>query len=129
METLLAFHLSKNQMEICKKITDSMHVAFRVVKEDEYKYFLKDIVVQKKTPFAKEIQNFKIQPSESLLFFCNIEDKKFDMLLVELRKQNINVSYKAVMTSINQNWNFYQLISEMRKEKMAYLLQNMPRKY
>lgn len=59
-------------------------------------------------------------PAESLLIFCNVEDKKLDKILAQLKKKSLKIDYKAVMTPTNAKWNILWIFFEMEREKKAY---------
>lgn len=59
-------------------------------------------------------------PKESLLVFCNVEDKKLDKILAQLKKKGLHIDYKAVMTPTNAKWNILRIFFEMEREKKAY---------
>lgn len=58
--------------------------------------------------------------SESLLLINGLSDKRLDKLLFELRRAEVAVDYKAVLTMSNSSWTLERLFSELRKEKAAY---------
>lgn len=58
-------------------------------------------------------------PKESLLLMCGLTSGEVDQVLSRLRSQKIRISYKAVLTPTNRNWNVYELYEEMEKEKKA----------
>lgn len=59
-------------------------------------------------------------PSESLLIMCNLSDKRVDKLLFELRRSDVKLDYKAILTPTNRKWTVSQLLLEMYREKAAY---------
>lgn len=58
--------------------------------------------------------------SESLLVMCHLSDKRMDKLLFELRRADVALSYKAVLTPTNAGWTLPRLMLEMQREKAAY---------
>lgn len=59
-------------------------------------------------------------PEESLMLLCDLTEKQLNRLLMELRKNGIQVDYKAVMTPTNRTWDVSHLYLEMAKEKAWY---------
>ena len=55
----------------------------------------------------------------SLLLFCGLREKRLDKLLFELRREEVAVDYKAVLTSANRTWTLRHLYLELQREKAA----------
>lgn len=60
-------------------------------------------------------------PEESLMLLCDLTEKQFNRLLMELRKYGIKTDYKAVLTPTNRTWDVCHLYLEMAKEKAMYM--------
>ena len=58
--------------------------------------------------------------AESLLVMCDLSDKRIDKLLFELRRSDVVLNYKAILTPTNRKWTVSQLLLEMHREKAAY---------
>lgn len=59
-------------------------------------------------------------PAESLIVFCDFTEKKMDKLLASLRRDQVVIDYKAVLTPTNRKWNVMRMYLEMQAEKAAY---------
>lgn len=53
------------------------------------------------------------------MVFCGVNEKHFDKILFELRRKQIPVDYKAVLTPSNRKWSVLMLMLELTKEKTA----------
>lgn len=59
-------------------------------------------------------------PRGSLMLMCGLSDQELDQVLIRLRKHKISVTYKAILTEMNQKWTVPELYKEMEKEKALY---------
>ena len=59
-------------------------------------------------------------PQEILMVFCGVNEKHFDKILFELRRKQIPVDYKAVLTPSNRKWSVLMLMLELTKEKNSF---------
>ena len=55
----------------------------------------------------------------SLLVLCGLRDKRLDKVLFELRRADIPVDYKAILTPSNQEWTVPELMKELQRERQA----------
>ena len=55
----------------------------------------------------------------SLLLLCGLREKRLDKLLFELRREEVAVDYKAVLTPTNSTWTLQHLYLELEREKAA----------
>lgn len=55
----------------------------------------------------------------SLLVLCGLRDKRLDKVLFELRRADIPIDYKAVLTPSNQEWTVPELMKELQRERQA----------
>ena len=118
MEKLLVFHLDDNHMKKLRQITGSLKIRVEEVPSCDYLKTL-EMIVNKTTspmiqPFCGNV------PSESLIVFCDFTEKKMDKLLLALRRDQVSIDYKAVLTPTNRKWNVMRLYLEMQAEKAAY---------
>ena len=60
-------------------------------------------------------------PAESLMVMCDVTEKQMNRLLMELRRREIRIDYKAVLTDTNCTWNVRQMYLEMARERAMYL--------
>lgn len=117
MEKVILFNVSGK--EEIKNLLAPMHL--QIIKADvlQYNDTLKNIAdgktdILKSNPFTGKA------PDDSLILFCGISSKKLDKILFKLRSNNINVTYKAILTPSNSNWTVRQLLLELAKEQAAY---------
>ena len=59
------------------------------------------------------------QTPPSLLILCGLRDKRLDKVLFELRRADIPVDYKAILTPSNQEWTVPELMKELQRERQA----------
>ena len=59
----------------------------------------------------------KEECDNSCMIFSAISGKKLDTVLAEMRKAEISVPYKAVITASNQSWSLKKLAAELVKER------------
>lgn len=118
MEKLLVFHLDDNNLKKLKQVTGALKIRVEEVPSSDYLKPLEMIANKTASPF---IQPFSEEvPSESLIVFCDFTEKKMDKLLAALRRDQIAIDYKAVLTPTNKKWNVMRMYLEMQAEKSAY---------
>lgn len=59
------------------------------------------------------------QIPSSLLVLCGLRDKRLDKVLFELRRADIPIDYKAILTPSNQEWTVPELMKELQRERQA----------
>lgn len=59
------------------------------------------------------------QTPPSCLVLCGLRDKRLDKALFELRRADIPIDYKAVLTPSNQEWTVPELMKELQRERQA----------
>lgn len=57
--------------------------------------------------------------AESLLLLCGLREKRLDKVLFELRREEVQVEYKAILTPTNRTWTLRRLYLELAREKGA----------
>lgn len=60
-----------------------------------------------------------VQTPSSLLVLCGLRDKRLDKALFELRRADIPIDYKAILTPSNQEWTVPELMKELQRERQA----------
>lgn len=60
-----------------------------------------------------------VQTPPSLLVLCGLRDKRLDKVLFELRRADIPIDYKAILTPSNQEWTVSELMKELQRERQA----------
>ena len=53
------------------------------------------------------------------LVLCGLRDKRLDKVLFELRRADIQIDYKAILTPSNQEWTVPELMKELQRERQA----------
>ena len=59
------------------------------------------------------------QTPPSCLVLCGLRDKRLDKVLFELRRADIPIEYKAILTPSNQEWTVPELMKELQRERQA----------
>ena len=59
------------------------------------------------------------QIPSSRLVLCGLRDKRLDKVLFELRRADVPVDYKAILTPSNQEWTVPELMKELQRERQA----------
>ena len=59
------------------------------------------------------------QTLPSCLVLCGLRDKRLDKVLFELRRADIPIDYKAILTPSNQEWTVPELMKELQRERQA----------
>lgn len=57
--------------------------------------------------------------AEPMLVMDGFTDKRLEILLREMKKNGVSVSYKAIVTETNLGWLFHQLYEELAAEHEA----------
>ena len=119
MERLLLFN--SPDTDKIKKIAAPMKIKVLTADPARYNETLRELAStdKKEKPSTDNVFTGKV-PAESLLLFCEVADKKIDKILFQLRKNNINIDFKAVLTPTNSSWNVLKLYLEMEREKIQY---------
>ena len=70
--------------------------------------------------FEEKADTVKASPSQSIpeevLILHQFSEQRLDALLLALRKANVRIALKAIVTEQNCSWTFYQLYEEIRQE-------------
>lgn len=116
MEKILLFQC-ENALEIRQ-----IAAAFQIkTVEVGTEFFRETLGILEKGEVKQPAEKFTGTPPEgSMMVFCNVTEKHFDRMLAELRKKQVEVSYKAVMTPTNKRWSVLRLYLELAREKSAY---------
>ncbi|MGN0350590.1 MAG: DUF3783 domain-containing protein [Roseburia sp.] len=117
MEKILLFQCE--QAEQMKQIAANVRVKTEVVEKE----FFRETIAALATGKTKEPgEIFEGTPPEgSMMVFCNVTEKHLDRILAELKKKEISLTYKAVMTPTNKTWSVLRLYLELERERKVYL--------
>ena len=55
--------------------------------------------------------------AESLMVMCDVTEKQMNRLLMEFRRREIRIDYKAVLTPTNRDWPVRRMYLEMARER------------
>lgn len=114
-ETVLSYNISGKRLEILEKaVSDSgmKHYVIPTDKAGETIGFLAGY-----TGFSSNGTN--ISTDEECIIFSGISSKRLDVILKNMRKAELDIPLKAVVTSHNQSMSLDRLLSELKKEHEA----------
>ena len=118
MEQIILFQVPEADAVRIKRFAGTLHIRTRMAEPEEYRQTLGCLAGITTHKSSERYEG--TPPKESLLLFCNVSEKHLDELLARIRKENILLDYKAVLTPSNQNWNVLRMYGEMEKEKRLY---------
>ena len=110
MEKILIYQVKEK--EAVKQLLAPMKIRLEEIKTTDLRQSIGDLAEGKK--------NVLTAPQESLMVFCGVNEKHFDKMLFELRRKQIPVDYKAVLTPSNRKWSVLMLMLELTKEKNSF---------
>ena len=116
MEKIIGINIDDNYDTIIKSISSRHKVKYISMKDIDGMETVENIVSQS----IIVSDGTHPLPKGSLLLFCDIEDIKLDKILAALRKNQVMVTYKAILTPTNKKWNVLRLFVEMEREKKSY---------
>lgn len=116
MEKILGYQIKEKEQ--LKKILTPMKICFQEIAAEDLRQSVGDLAEGKKLPLAAPFDG--TAPTESLLVFCGVSEKHLDKLLFSMRKMQIQVDLKAVLTPTNQKWTVLMLLLELGKEKSKF---------
>jgi hypothetical protein len=119
MGKLLAFQLSDDMFQKLSRFCALQHITCVNVTPGDYLTPL-GVLAAGQANSAQPALPVKLNDDSSILLFCDVSDEGMDNLLAGLRQNQINVAFKAVLTKTNSSWNYFQLLSELRKERASY---------
>ena len=113
MEKLLLFALPDTFA--VESIAAQLHIRSAVISPEQF-----DIPVGALAGFVttqpSDVPAAENMPSEGMLLICGLNNSRLDRLLAELRRREIVIPYKAVLTPINADWTALQLVYELKRE-------------
>ena len=142
MEKLLLIHSTKEiQMQV-KNVASRLKLALDIIPEEYYGCHLKELaagkyaqnppdtvasdstVAEGTIPSGSAATEGTVpapaaQAPPSCLVLCGLRDKRLDKVLFELRRADIPIEYKAVLTQSNQEWTVPELMKELQRERQA----------
>ncbi len=118
MEKLLLIGMNDDEYRKIAQVANRLKITVDVINPEYYNKTLGELAGGKYKETASQVP--MDVSTESLIVICGLTDKRLDKLLFELRRAEVNVDYKAILTQTNKDWNVSQLMQEMRREKMEY---------
>ncbi len=142
MEKLLLIHSTKEIQLQVKNVASRLKLALDIIPEEYYGCHLKELaagkyaqnppdtvasdstVAEGTIPSGSAATEGTVpapaaQAPPSCLVLCGLRDKRLDKVLFELRRADIPIEYKAVLTQSNQEWTVPELMKELQRERQA----------
>lgn len=118
MEKILVFELQEKEYEKLKRIADNMRIKLQTVERESFYQTIGDLLEQKVNSLVDIYSGTAV--TESMIVMDGFSDKRLDLLLKSLKKEQFVVDFKAVTTEVNKRWTVLQMYLEMEKERNAY---------
>ena len=114
MEKILLFHGDTETERKVRNVASRLKINMTSVSDPDPDCLLEDlaqgrVVSQDASPGLET----------SLLLLCGLREKRLDKFLFELRREEVAVDYKAVLTPTNSTWTLQHLYLELEREKAA----------
>lgn len=142
MEKLLLIHSTKEIQLQVKNVASRLKLALDIISEEYCGCHLKELAAGKYAQNPPDTVAFDSTVAEgtipsgsaategtvpapaaqtppSCLVLCGLRDKRLDKVLFELRRADIPIDYKAVLTPSNQEWTVPELMKELQRERQA----------
>lgn len=120
MEKLLLIHSTKEIQLQVKNVASRLKLALDIIPEEYCGCRLKELAAGKYTQNPSDAACGPAVPTPpSLLILCGLRDKRLDKVLFELRRADIPIDYKAILTPSNQEWTVPELMKELQRERQA----------
>ena len=131
MEKLLLIHSTKEIQLQVKNVASRLKLALDIIPEEYCGCRLKELAAGKyaqnppdtaasdSTVAEDTVPAPAAQTPPSCLVLCGLRDKRLDKVLFELRRADIPIDYKAVLTPSNQEWTVPELMKELQRERQA----------
>ena len=142
MEKLLLIHSTKEIQQQVKNVASRLKLALDIIPEEYCGCRLKELaagkyaqnppdtvasdstVAEGTIPSGSAATEGTVpapaaQTPPSCLVLCGLRDKRLDKVLFELRRADIPIDYKAVLTPSNQEWTVPELMKELQRERQA----------
>lgn len=113
----------KNEQEI-RQVLTPMKIPVKMIPEEYFHLTLGELEKGKFSAGNADVSvtgNETRYPAESLMVMCDVTEKQMNRLLTELRRREIRVDYKAMLTPTNRTWKVGQMYLEMARERAMYL--------
>ena len=113
MEKILIYQVKET--EAVKQLLAPMKIRLEEIKTTDLRQSIGDLAEGKKNVLTAPFTGSA--PQESLMVFCGVNEKHFDKILFELRRKQIPVDYKAVLTHRTGNGVCLCLCWKLTKEE------------
>jgi hypothetical protein len=114
-DKLLVFHPNEADWKKIKQIANAQKIRAERVEPARYMQPLGTLVAGGQDPHGKVFEGEV--PVESLIVMCGFSEKEMDKLLAALKKAQVPIDYKAILTPTNRRWNVLRLLLELGVEK------------
>lgn len=112
-EKILLFEVSSAVSSKVQKIASQMRIKTKVADKAEYG---KTIGMIAETDDAVSSAGTAFSPDKSLMVMCGLTEKHMDRLLFALRRDNVDIGYKAILTKTNASWSVSRMYARMELE-------------
>ncbi len=120
MEKLLLIHSTKEIQLQVKNVASRLKLALDIIPEEYCGCRLNELAAGKYAQNPPDTASVSVvQTPPSLLILCGLRDKRLDKVLFELRRADIPVDYKAILTPSNKEWTVPELMKELQRERQA----------
>lgn len=125
MEQVLLFQVQHEEAAEIADMLAAMKVKCREIPVQAYRQSIGELAAEgrngERREFRHAVEEYKGEaPGESMMLFCDMGEKHFNKILAHLRKRALKVTYKAVLTPTNREWNVLRLYAELAREKAEY---------
>lgn len=117
MEKLLLIGL-QNPSAV-ENIAAKLRLRTVIVSPERYVYSIGSLAGYTTSVISARMPAAEMLPETGLLVLCGLKNNRIDRLLEALRKAEIDIPHKAVLTQTNANWNALQLAYELERERRA----------
>ncbi len=125
MEQVLLFQVQHEEAAEIADMLAAMKVKCREIPVQAYRQTIGELAAggrnEERPEFGRVKEEYKGEvPDESMMLFCDMGEKHFNRILAHLRSRAVKVTYKAVLTPTNREWNVLRLYAELAREKAEY---------
>jgi hypothetical protein len=114
-DKLLVFHPNEADWKKIKQIANAQKIRAERVEPARYGQTLGMLAAGGQEPHGKVFEGE--HPAESLIVMCGFSEKEMDKLLAALKKAQVPIDYKAILTPTNRRWTVLRLLLELGVEK------------
>ncbi len=122
---VLIYHMPQEQMQKLRQVCSGLNIAVKAMGPDTVSVPLGMAAGAEdwRNPLLSQTHNVKDPGplTEPLLVIAGLEEALFDRFLAVLRREQMIIPMKAVLTANNANWNALQLAAHIAEERKAFL--------